>query len=111
MALVGHGEDSCLGNRRVLVDGRLDLCGVDVLTAAQDHVLGAVHQEQESILVQVADVAGVEPAIGEGLGICLGSVQIAADHVSAAYPELAVSASGLVRFVLPDYPGLHDRAG
>ena len=111
VALVGHGEDRRLGDRRVLVDGGLHLCGVDVLTAAQDHVLGPIHQEQEAVLVQVADVAGVEPAVGEGLGVRLGPVQIAAEHVAATYPELAVSTCGLVRSVLPDYPGLHDRTG
>ena len=41
---------------------RLDLLGVDVLAAPDDHVLDPVDDRQVAIRVQHADVAGVQPA-------------------------------------------------
>ena len=46
----------------------LDLRRVDVLAAADDHVLLAPHDVDESLLVLAHHVAGVEPAAAEGLG-------------------------------------------
>ena len=46
-----------------LVEHRLDLAGRDVLAAADDQVLLAAGDEQVAVLVQVADVAGVQPAV------------------------------------------------
>ena len=56
----------------------LDLDAVDVLAAADDHVLLAVGDEEEALVVEVADVAGVEPAVGvDRLGGGLGLVPVA----------------------------------
>jgi hypothetical protein len=52
----------------VVEDRVLDLRAVHVLTAAQHHVLGAVHEVDEAVLVEVGDITGVQPAIDDGLG-------------------------------------------
>ena len=49
------------------LDGVLHLLGGDVLAATPDHVLLAVDEIEEAVLVQASHVAGVEPAFPEGL--------------------------------------------
>ena len=77
----GPSDDGRLGDSGQPVDDALDLLGVDVLASADDHVLGSVDEHQVSVLVEAADVAGVQPAVDEGLGGLLGSVQVAAHDV------------------------------
>ena len=110
MAFIGNCEYRGFGHCRVFVDGCLYLGRVDVLTAAQNHVLGPVDEKQEAVVIQVANVTGVEPPIGQGLGIGLRSVQVTAEHVSAADPQLAVLTRPLIGTVLGHDPSLHDRA-
>ena len=58
-----HGGLVDLG---VIGQAVLDLDAVDVLAAAQDHVLGAVDHEVEAVGVAVAEVPRVEPAVAHG---------------------------------------------
>ena len=109
MPLVGHGEDCCLGDGRVLVDGGLHLRAVHVLAAAEDHVLGPVDQEQEAVLVEIADVPSMEPAVGQHLGVGLRTVQVAPEDVPATNPQFSVASRRLVGAVLGHDAGLHDR--
>src|SRR5690606_24732299 len=51
----------------MLLQKGLDLAGVDVDAAPDDHVLGAPFQEQVALVVQHAQVPRIEPAILEGL--------------------------------------------
>ena len=69
---MGHADDGGLGDVGVLVERGLDLGRVDVLAAADDHVLEAVDDVEVAVVVEPADVAGVEPAVGEGVGGRLG---------------------------------------
>jgi hypothetical protein len=69
---VGPADDGGLGDGGVLVQHLLDLARVDVVAAADDEVLLAVDDEQVAVLVGVAEVAGVEPAVLERLGRRLG---------------------------------------
>ena len=48
----------------MLVEHLLDLARVDVVAAADDHVLLAVDDVEVAVLVLAADVAGGEPAVG-----------------------------------------------
>ena len=58
------GPDARLGEQDVL-----DFPRVDLLAAPVDHVVGPAGQEQVAVLVEVAQVAGVEPALGvDGTG-------------------------------------------
>ena len=43
----------------------LDLGGIDVDAARHDHVLDAIGDEEEAVLVEVADVAGAIEAVAE----------------------------------------------
>ena len=60
--LVGHADHAGLDDVGVLVEDRLDLLGRDVLAAADDLVAGPPAEEQVAVLVEVPEVAGVDPA-------------------------------------------------
>src|SRR5262245_1643745 len=94
--LVGDPEDGGVEDGGVLEDGGLDLGAVHVLTAADDHVLGPVDDEDEALVVDAGDVPGVEPAVGEGLAGGLRLPPVAAHDVRALDPELAGLALGEV---------------
>ena len=67
-SLVGHADDRGLGHVGVLVERGFDLGRVDVLAAADDDVLQPVDDVEVAVGVEAAEVAGVEPAVGERLG-------------------------------------------
>src|SRR5271166_1440232 len=91
---VRPADDRGFGDLRPLVDHRFDLAGVDVLPAADDHVLRPVDQHQVTVLIEAPDVPGVQPAIDDRVGGLLGPVQIAAHHVGALDQNLAGLAVG-----------------
>ena len=86
--LVGHAHHRHLEHRRVLDEGVLDLDAVDVLAAAVDHVLHAVDDLHEPLVVDAGEVAGVQPPIDERLGGLLGLVPVAGHHVLPADQQL-----------------------
>src|SRR5580693_8244500 len=59
---IGPPDDSDLGHGRVIGEHGLHLRRVDVLAAADDHVLGAVHDVEVAVGGQPADVPGPVPA-------------------------------------------------
>src|SRR3546814_10903549 len=63
MRISDWSSDVCSSDLRVREQGVLDLSRVDVEGARHDHVVLAVHDEQVALVVEVADVARVEPAI------------------------------------------------
>ena len=106
---VRHAEHAALGDRRMVVHGGLDLGAIDVLATAQHHVLLAVDDEDEAVGVDLGDVAGVEPAVGDRFRGGLGAVQVALDHRGAAHPELADLALRDLVAVVVDALGLEGR--
>ena len=72
------------------VEHLLDVAGVDVVAAGEDHLLLAVHDEEVAILVHLGDVAGEEPAIGlqDHLRL-LGHVPVALHHLRPLDHQLA----------------------
>ncbi len=72
----------------VFVDRRFDLGGVDVLAAAQDHVLGPVAHVDESLLVDVTDVARAQPAVDDRVGGGVGPVPVRANQHRTLEPDL-----------------------
>ena len=70
---------------------------VDVLAAAVDHVLRAVDDVEEAVVVDPREVAGVQPAVDERLGGRLGLVPVAADDVRPAHQQLADAGLGRAR--------------
>ena len=76
--LVGNADDRGLRDRRVLAQHLLDLGGVAVEAADDEHVLAAIRDAQEALLVEHADVAGVQPAVGvDRLGRRGGILEVA----------------------------------
>ena len=86
---VGPREHRRFHQRRVLQQARFHLSRRNFFACAVDHIFDAVHHQQESIGIQVADVAGAEPAIGHGPGGGLGLRPVALHHRDAAQPNFA----------------------
>ena len=105
-ALVGQPEDGDLAHGRVADDDLLDLDRVDVLAAGDDHVLLAVDERDVAVLVDLAEVAGVEPAAAERVGRRPGQHPVAGEDVLAAHEQLADVADRDVPVVGVDQAGL-----
>src|SRR5205823_7467982 len=54
---VWYSEDRGFANRGMLVKNRLDLAGVDVLAACDDHLLQAVQNVEVTVRILTADVS------------------------------------------------------
>ena len=105
-ALVGQPEDGDLAHRRVAHEDLLDLDRVDVLAAGDDHVLLAVDERDVAVVVDLAEVAGVEPAAAERVGRRRRQHPVAGEDVLAAHEQLADLADGDVAVVVVDEAGL-----
>jgi hypothetical protein len=69
---------------------RLQLGGCHLVGADLDELLEPVDDEHVAVLVDVAEVAGVQPAAGvEDLGGGVGAAQVAGHHLRAPCPQLA----------------------
>jgi hypothetical protein len=78
--VVRHSENARLGDIGAGVDLRLDFGAGDILPAADDDVLLAVDDEEITVLVDIADVAGADVAVGgEGSFGRFGVLPIAFD--------------------------------
>jgi len=67
----------------------LDLAGVDVDPAADEHVLGAAHDVEVAVVVESAQVAGSQPPVDQGLGGLIGVAPVAGHHLLAFHPDFA----------------------
>src|SRR5712692_2971837 len=84
--LVGQAGDDDVGDPGTEREHRLDLERVDVLPAADDHVVGAPDDVEITVLVAVAEVAGEVPAVPEHSCRCLVGAQIAGECVGDGRP-------------------------
>ena len=74
---------------RVLREHLLDLDRVDVLSAAHDHVLDPVGQEEIALVVEVAAIAGAQPAVGgKRRGGLNRAIEVPGHHVRCPQPDL-----------------------
>ena len=87
--LVGDADDGAVAHRRVGPDHLLDFARVDVEAAADDHVLLAVGDVEVAVGVEVADVAGVQPAVDDRLRGLVRRLVVALHHEVAAHADLA----------------------
>src|SRR3954452_8226128 len=102
-AIIRTGDHRRLQDRMVLVQHPLDLGAGDVLSAGHDHVLEPIDDEQVAVLVAHADVAGVEPASGEGGGGRGLVAPVALEHLRPPHDDLAPLAGGdRTALVVPD---------
>src|SRR3954454_14535718 len=100
--LVGHRDHGGLGHGGVLVEDLLDLARIDVVAAADDHVLLAVDDEEVAVLVDAGHVARVEPAVVQDLLRGVVAVPVALHQVVAADRDLADLALAHLVAVLVD---------
>ena len=99
--LVGilHADDAAHVHALVLVQDALDLGGIDVVAAGDDHALDALAEVDVAVLVHHAQVAGVHP--GEAVGVLaqgvrglLGMVDVLHHHRGARQADLALLTVG-----------------
>ena len=95
--LVGQADHRARAHVGVLLQGGLDLGGVDVGAAAQDHVGESIAEVEEPVLVEPADVAERLPAALAGAR--LGADVAVAGRVAGrgAEPHLALLAGRRAR--------------
>src|SRR5437879_9267993 len=68
---------------------RLDLRGIDLQSAAVDHVLLAIEYADEILRIDRAEIAGMPEAGRKTLGRCLRVVPVALDDRAAMKPDFA----------------------
>ena len=68
------------------------LSGINIVPAAEDHVLFSVNDRKITVFVDDSDIAGMEPPVLECLGGRLGPFVIALHDVGAADDDLAALA-------------------
>ena len=92
--LVGQAEDLDLGDAGMGEEKLLDLARIDVLAAAQDHVLDAPGDAREALGVDHGQIARVHPAVDQdGVGP-FAVVPVALHHRIAAGQQFALLSHG-----------------
>jgi len=86
---IRDADDGGFGNRDELMQHALDLGRIDVLAAGYVHVLPAVDDVVEAVLVDPRGISGVQPAIGEGGRVGVRLVPVAGRDVRSFDPEFA----------------------
>ena len=90
-------EDGDLGDAGMAEKRVFDFGGIDFPAGEDDHVLFAVGDEEAVVGVEVADVAGQEPSVGEEvLGGGFGAVPVALGDGGAAEGDFAGFAAGFL---------------
>jgi thiamine pyrophosphate-dependent acetolactate synthase large subunit-like protein len=87
---VGPANNGCLGDPGVLFEPDLDFPWIDVNPARDEQVGDPVGQEQVGPVVQIAHIAGVQPASRQRLGRVLRAVPVALHDVRTPDEYLAV---------------------
>ena len=91
IAGIRHADDLDILNGGMGVDKLFDFLGVDVFSAADDHILEAAGDEEGSVRIAAGQIAGMEPAVGiDGGGGGIGHFIVALHDVITAGAELAV---------------------
>ncbi len=91
---VGDAEHRDVGDRRVRVEHVFDFLGRDVLALADDDVLDPAGDEDRAVLVEAAEVAGVQEAVGGERVRVERAVDVAPHHLRALHDDLALSPGG-----------------
>lgn len=108
-ACVGQPDHGGLGHRLVGVKDVLDLAGGDQDAPGVDDVLHPVDDGEIAVGVAYGEVAGVEPAVAEGLGGLLRLVPVALAQLRRAVDDLAAFAVGHVPALLVDHLRLDEQ--
>ena len=101
---IGLAHDRDFEDSGQAADRVLDLLGVEVLSAPDDHVFDPVDEGQIAVLVEPAHVSGPQPAVDDGLSGRLRIAEIARHHDVAGDEDLAARTGRYVLKVLIDDP-------
>ncbi len=93
---IRHADDRRLGHLRQLVEHVLHLGRVNVLTARDEHILPPVDDVVVAILVAHGHVAGVQPAVFDGLSRHLRQAPVAGRHAGTFDQQFATFPGGQV---------------
>ena len=91
---VGNADDGDFLDRVMEIHRLLDKAWVDVVAPAQDQVLDAVDDEEIAVLVQIADIAGMEAAAQEGVDVVLGAIGVAGHDLGTGDADFPLFARG-----------------
>src|SRR5262245_26324 len=86
---IGHPEDGGFQDGRVFVEDFFDLGTVDVLAARDDHIFGAIDEENIALGMHVTEIPTVIPAVTEGRGGLLGFVPVSWHDIRATHDHFA----------------------
>src|SRR5215475_14524285 len=86
---IRHPEDRGFQDGRVLVEDFFDLSTVDILAAGDNHILGAIDEENVALSIHITEVPTVIPPAAQGIGGLLGFVPVTLHDVGAAHDDLA----------------------
>src|SRR6185369_17681134 len=104
-----HANHRRIGNARVLAQDRFEVAGINIEAARNHHVLAPVHQREEAVLVEAADIAGADVAVALavvplGFARLGGLVVVAGHHRAGAAHDFADLAGAKFAFILVDQP-------
>src|SRR2546429_207239 len=88
---VGHAEHGDLADPGMGQYLLLDLTRIDVGAAGDVHVGSAAGDVDKPLFIDVAEIAGAEPAVAERFRVGLGVVVVACEHGRADHADLAGS--------------------
>lgn len=108
---VGYADHGGLQDGRVADQDVLDLLGVDVLAATNDHVFRSPDECQIAVRVEMADVTGVQPAIDDDARRFLRTSEVAAHDVGASHDDLTVGPRRRLGTGCVEDPNLLSREG
>src|ERR1039458_5938213 len=102
LARVGQADDGGFAHAGKLVEDFFDLAWINIGAVDEEHVFAAIGDEEVTVVVAVADVAGEEPAAAKSAGGFLGLVPITEHDVGAAHTDFAglARAENVAGFVL-----------
>src|SRR5262245_32276594 len=108
---IGYAEDRSFQHRRVLVENLFDLGAVDVFTAGDDHVLGAIDEEEVALSVHETEIPGAIPPGPEDGRRLLGFVPVPRHDVGATHDDLADFTGRQLVVALVEDPDVNARYG
>ncbi len=112
----GHADHRAFAHLGVLQQHGLDVAGVDVEAAGDDHVLLAVAQHDEAIGIHLAHIAAADKALAAGadpLGLAglVGLAVVARHHAGRAADDLALRTLGQLLALFVDKAQIGVRPG
>src|SRR5262245_8381358 len=92
-------------------DRELDLDRRDVLASCLDDILEAVFEPEDAVVVEMAGITGMKPAMAEGFRGCFRVVQITRHGLGAAINDFTADTGGK-QLAIPRHDGdLHVNGG